>query len=194
MVTDKIINFLTNSREKNEFFNSLYNQYQARNYLSPKQIARVEEAIAREERRNAPLPPPLPIEFSLKQGEIIEIKTWLAKNFKEELNMPFFFRNLEVAQVLDETAKSYVIKVQFVSKVTVSCHVCGRDLHNDISKVCGIGPHCAKKIGLKVPTLASAQNTLAEIEAIRIKIGVVGPIRVPKSQIKRVLREEVFSA
>lgn len=194
MITPEMINFLDAMRSKSDFFNSLYNQYQSKNFLSNKQIACVQKAMQVEERRNAPLPPPLPIEFSLKQGEIIEIKTWLAKNFKEELNMPFFFRNLEVAQVLDETAKSYVIKVQFVSKVTVSCHVCGRDLHNDISKVCGIGPHCAKKIGLKVPTLASAQNTLAEIEAISIKIGVVGPIRVPKSQIKRVLREEVFSA
>lgn len=120
-------------------------------------------------------------------GQAFEIKTWLAKALQKQLDMKFFLRNLEVVEVLSETPKAYMVKIQFVSKIACNCHVCGRPLDTEVSRAVGIGPVCAVKIGLIRPTLNDAQSTINELEALCRTIGTIGPVWVPKSQIKLTL-------
>lgn len=162
--------------QSSEFFVSLLNQYEVKGYLSEKQIACVEKAIA----KTAPVK-----FFSIPVGQNFEIKTWLAKRLQAQLSMAFFLRNLEVTEVLNETPKAYEVKVNFVSKIACNCHVCGRALDNEISKATGIGPTCAAKIGLSRPNISDAHKTIQELEDLCRQIGTIGPIWIPKSQIKK---------
>lgn len=159
----------------NTFFKSLYTQWEQRGTLSDRQIACIDRAIAKESR---------PV-FSIQVGQKFEIKTWLAKRLQKETDKEFFFRNLEVIEVQKETEKAYLMSVRFVSSIACSCHVCGRALDNEVSRATGIGPVCADRLNIPRPTLANAQETLAQIDTLCKQIGTVGPFWVPKSQIKK---------
>lgn len=183
MVSSIIIDFLKANGWSN-FFQSLLNQYEAKGSLSEKQIQAVQKAIDEKAAKAAKaLLPPV---YTIKPGEVIEIKAWLAHRLQAEKQMQYFFRNLEVVEVLGETPKAYKVNVKFVSRIVTNCHICGRDLDTEVSRATGIGPVCAKKIGLPLPTLATAQDTLKALEAMVAGIGTIGPIWVAKSQIKAV--------
>lgn len=180
-----IVAFLEENQD-NDFYASLLAQYDRKGFLSERQLQCVERAIEERERRATRA---APVKASIDLGQIIEIKTWLAKRLQNELHMDFFLRNLEVTQVVAETAKAYQMKVKFVSRIACNCHVCGRALDNEISKAVGIGPVCAEKIGLSRPSLSDAQRTIDELESLCRKIGEIGPLWVPKSQIKLKVQE-----
>lgn len=177
----EIVDFLKANTWSN-FYSSLLGQFTARGFLSDKQIAAVERAIA--EKANRASNPPPSREYSVKVGQLLEVKAWIARRLQADLGMDYFFRNLEVTEVLNETVKAYQVKVQFVAQIVTSCHICGRDLDTEVSRATGIGPVCADKMGLPRPTLATAQETLQAIDALCKQIGAVGPIWIPKSQIK----------
>jgi hypothetical protein len=155
--------------------------------LSVKQIACIDSAI--EKKALKLVTPVVQKEYSIKVGQRIEIKAWIARRLAADLGREFFFRNLEVTTVHNETAKAFQVSVKFVAQIVTSCHVCGRDLDTDVSRATGIGPVCADKIGLPRPTLVTAQETLASIDALCNQIGAVGPIWIPKSQIKSMISE-----
>lgn len=177
MPNQDVLNFLR-SNGWSSFYASLLNQFEAKGYLSPRQIESVEKAILKKSQ------PPQQREFTIKIGQRVEVKAWIARRLAADLSLDFFFRNVEVVEVINETYKAYQLKVKFVSQIVTSCHICGRDLDTEISRATGIGPVCADKMGLPRPTLATAQDTLAAIDALCVKIGSVGPIWIPKSQIK----------
>lgn len=181
MVTPEIVSFL-NKNQWSAFYRSLLFQYEQRGSLSQKQIECVLNAINKAQ--NKEMVRNEPKEFSLKLGQVIEIKKFVAQRLKMEQGLPYFFRNLEVTEVLNETQKAYQLKVKFVSKIVTSCHVCGLHLDTDVSRATGIGPVCADRLGLKRPTLETAQETLRAIDALCSSVGIIGPIWVPKSQIK----------
>lgn len=178
-VTQDIVNFLKNNLWSG-FYSSLLSQYEKNGFLSEKQIAAVEKAIL------AKSMPKTATErvFSIQPAQRIEIKAWIARRLQADLNLSFFFRNLEVAEILSESHKAYHVKVKFVSQIVTSCHICDKELDTDISRATGIGPVCAKKMGLPRPSLETADQTLRSIDALCAQIGVVGPIWIPKSQIK----------
>lgn len=181
MLNQTQIDFLEQNAHQN-FFRSLRDQYLSKGTLSPNQIRCLDNAITNSATPTAPA-------FSLKAGELIEIKGWLAKQLEQQLALACFFRNLEITEVVSESPRAYSVKVKFVSKIASSCHCCGRDLDTEVSRATGIGPVCASRLGLPRPTLATAQETLAALETIRNTIGEVGPVWIPKSQIVR--REEL---
>jgi hypothetical protein len=161
------------------FYNSLLSWFERKGELSDKQIAAIDKAMA-------PKPIPAAPVFSINAGSLIEVKPWIAHRLQADLNMEYFFRNLEVVEILKESEKAFHVSVKFISKIVTNCHICGKDLDTDISRATGIGPVCAKKIGLPRPTLENATEILALIDALVAKIGTVGPIWIPKSQIKEI--------
>lgn len=172
-----IITFLTRNTWSS-FYASCLAQYHANGMLSPRQVECIQAAMLK-----ASQPAPRR-ESILKVGQRFEIKAWLARRLATELNLKTFFRNLEVIEVIRETNKAIQVKVRFVSQIVTNCHICGRALDHDISRATGIGPICAVKIGLPRPTMATAQDTLKAIDELCATIGSIGPIWVPKSQIK----------
>ena len=197
-----ILDFINSNKDSSTFYKSLSDQYEARGFLTQKQKDCVVQALEKEEQKNKLKAQKEKFaqeqeaeyhaqikNYSIKQNDILEIRTWLAKSFQEALKMDFFFRNLEVVAVLDETPKAYCVKVKFSSQILASCHVCGLALSNPVSKATGLGPTCARRIGLSRPTVAHAEKTLAELEAFCTNVGVIGEIWIPKSQIKSITRK-----
>ena len=125
--------------------------------------------------------------FDYSDGDQIEIDKWIAGKLQEALDMDVFFRNLHLTEVVNETRKAVYAKVEFLSNVAQSCHLCGRGLDDPISKACGIGPVCIKKLGIKRLNKKTSQQVLKEIEEICKDIGEIGPVWIAKSRIKQKL-------
>lgn len=186
-VPEHIVVFLR-ANQWSAFYRSLLYQYESKGTLSPRQIETVVNAINRKAQKLEA--PQTEKTFSLNIGQVIEVKAWIARRLQADLGMKYFFRNLEVIQVMNESAKAYQLKIKFVSRIVTSCHICGKELDTEISRATGIGPVCAHKLGLPRPTLETAKDTLKSIDELCQRIGEIGPIWVPKSQIKTVENSE----
>lgn len=169
---------ILNYKGSNSFMRSLQRQamYKGSHGLSVKQI----EAANRFFNMSVE---PVSKQFTYKPNDEITIRKWFANNKMKELNLKLFFRNLVIEEVLNETDRAVQVKVRFNSKITTCCHICGLNLDNEISKACGIGPVCAKRLGFKRVTIADAGAILQKIKEEAQIAGVIGPIWVPKSQI-----------
>lgn len=173
------VEFIEDQGKKgNDFFQSLFEQWARKRGLSERQIQCIDNAMVKAGLKEAPKK-----EFTYKVGDKITIKKWIANKLAESQGMEFFFRNLEISEMLDETSRAIEIKVKFVSDIQNSCHMCGRSLDCEISRATGIGPVCIKKIGVKRPSKATAQEMLKAIDQLTERIGEIGPIWIPKSQI-----------
>ena len=117
------------------------------------------------------------------EGQIVEVKAWYARAFKQQHNTEFAYRNIKILKVHRETFKALQVDIEFFGGIATSCGCCGRPLDNAISKACGIGPICAVKIGLPRPTLESAKETLEALNKKAHSLGQFHSIWIPKSQI-----------
>jgi hypothetical protein len=138
------------------FYLSLKSQLAQRNSLSPTQLLRVQEAIAREFSRIAPT---TPREFSLKPEQVIQVTKWAAHKVAETagLTRPHFA--LKVIQVLAETERAIQLEVRLTASRTSFCCICGLKLTNAESVIAGIGPICSGRTGVSF-----SQSSLAELE------------------------------
>lgn len=175
------IDFIWDRANKaNYFYASLLQNLVQYDGLTPNQLRSVERDLASPD---GPKPrftePP-----TVKVGEVIELKRFWANKLKDDRQMTYFFRNLEVTKVVRETDKAILVHVVFSTKIITSCNYCGRSLDCEISKACGIGPVCLKHMGIPRPSLKTAHETLKVIEEVVKSIGEIGPIWIPKSQIK----------
>lgn len=173
--------WLEQHHQDNDFLTSLWNQLKERGFLSDKQLDCIERTIKKSQ----------PKQFSLKSGDKITIKKWLAHNLKDQINITkdptknYFFRNLIIEEVLHESEKAYLVRVRFDSDIRNCCHICGRDLDNPVSMATGVGPICAEQLGIKRYSLEDAPKVLEEIEKICKAVGIIGPIWLPKSQLEK---------
>lgn len=121
-------------------------------------------------------------------GSVFEVKKWYAQQFKQNNNTAYAFRNLRILKVKQESAKAYLVDAEFFSGIASSCGCCGLELNNDISRATGIGPICAKKIGLPRPTMATAKLIVAELESLSKAQGIFYDVWIPRSQIKNIVK------
>lgn len=172
------------ANNRNWFYASLLKSLVQYGGLTQRQLDCINRDLARPD---APVPyftePP-----TVKVGQVLELKRFWANKLKDDRQMKYFFRNLEVTKVVRETDKAILVHVLFSTKVITSCNYCGRSLDCPISKACGIGPICLKHMGIPRPNLETAHETLKVIEEVVKSIGEIGPIWIPKSQVKT--REE----
>lgn len=123
-------------------------------------------------------------------GDEVEINKWVVGKIKKQLNLPFFFRHLEITEVLHETQRAVKVKVKFITKIGSNCHCCGLPLDCEISRACGIGPVCAKHLGLNRAKLGDAKAILERIEQIAKEVGEVGPVWLPKAKTTKLVEEK----
>jgi len=173
--------WLRNYSGPNHFFLSLQAQYLRFGKLTDRQTEFVTTAWQREKMVASP---------SLKTGDGIEIKAWLARAIAEEFqtipvegDKPVAFRNLDIVAFHRETEKALYLTVRYSSKICQRCHVCGKELDTEVSRACGIGPVCAKRLGFKRAGVEDAQAIVAKMEEISEDIGDIGPRWIPKSQV-----------
>jgi hypothetical protein len=119
-------------------------------------------------------------------GAVFEMTRWFALKFKEKQGTAYAFRNFRILKVKGESAKAYLVDAEFFSGIASTCGVCGQELNNDISRATGIGPVCARRIGLPRPTMAKAKLIVAELETLSKAQGTFKDVWIPKSQIKNI--------
>lgn len=177
MDTNTLYNKLKSYAGSSQFINSLQRQLNVKGQLTARQIQCGIQFFSPKQE------PKIAIN-TVSQGQEITIRKWLAQSLANQLKMPFFFRNLVVEEVLNETSKAINVKVRFNNNIAACCHFCGRGLDNEVSKATGVGPVCAKKY-LKVsrPTVDSAKEIIDKINAEAQNAGVIGPLWIPKSQL-----------
>lgn len=117
---------------------------------------------------------------SLQSGDLISIDKKMARILQHRFGMKYFFRNLEIVDVLQENGYGCKITFKFSDKILTDCHICGRALDCEISKACGVGPVCLKHIGLERPKKGEAHDILAQIMELAKTVGVLGPVWIPK--------------
>ena len=113
----------------------------------------------------------------------IFLKRWIAGIKKDELQVPVMFRRLDVLEVHGETPKSVDVTVRFNSEVASNCNICGLELKTEVSRVTGIGPVCAVKIGVPRKLKGEADVILETLTRAASLFGS-HRMRLPKSQFK----------
>ncbi len=172
-----------------EYYLSLKNQYFRFGKLSPKQLASVDKAIARDkERKDAPL---APIDSTIPVGSVLQIKKWIAKELADKYALPSVWRNIVVIAVYRETDRAIQITAQMSAEVGRCCHICGLALTNKVSRATGIGPICADNNGIERVEVEQAEKMLTRLQAMAQSQGTFGPFWIPKSQYKVITKEEV---
>ena len=104
------------------------------------------------------------------------MQTW-----NEDKPMPLRYM---VGTVEKETSRMYYMKLRGEPCVATVCSKCGRTLVNPISKLFGIGPECASKVGLDARLFVNEQTAkeqLCQIQDIIKKVRWEG--WVPKTAI-----------
>ena len=124
------------------------------------------------------------ISVTIVVGSKIQLPAWIAKAIGKELGLTHVFRNLLVTEVLRETPKAYQVRVRFMSEIAKVCHLCGTQLDDPLSQATGIGPVCAKKIGIKRATADKAKEVLNGIREYVESVGEVGPVWISKTRVK----------
>lgn len=187
-ISQEIKDFIWDRANKhNWFYTSLLDSLVKFDGLTARQLMSIEKDMARVD-----LPKPQFTEPpTIKVGQILELRRGWADRLKNNHGMKYFFRNLEVTKVERETDKAVLVKVVFSTKIITSCNYCGRSLDCSISKACGIGPICLKHMGIARPNLETAHETLKMIEEVVKSIGELGPVWIPKSQIKPAVEKEL---
>lgn len=175
------IQWLLNYQGTFPFYLSLRQQFESRGTLSDKQIEALTRAVQRDEKPSVDRATPTETR-TLRAGDGLEIRAWLARSIAAEFNHELAFRNLRITAVHRETAMAWQVSFRYVSKICNNCHLCGKELDTEISRACGVGPTCAKKLGFKRATLADAGKILEAMEAAASSIGELGPRWLPKSQ------------
>lgn len=123
-------------------------------------------------------------------GKKAELTKYAARSVQEKLNeqidgeVTYLYRNVVITKVHKETAKAIHASVEFFAGIGRNCHVCGAKLDTEISRACGIGPVCARNMGLPRPNKNNASVVLAQIEKIAGGFGTVGPVWIPKSCVE----------
>jgi hypothetical protein len=110
----------------------------------------------------------------------------LSEHFISEFKMPYFFRTLEIVEIIREGSFALQAKVKFYTEVSGQCHLCGKPLEDEFSQKTGIGPVCAKKkLGIKRTKIENVQEVIDRIKQVADEIGIIGPLIIPKTQIQR---------
>lgn len=173
----EVFQWLENYTGTFEFLLSLKTQLLVKGYLSDKQISAAERCMQNASKPKLEVVKP---EFSVKNGQVLEVKKSFAQKIAESHDSSVTFFNFEVLEVKAETHRAVLIKTRASAKVTSHCTVCGRTLTDPASIMSGIGPVCAEKHGIPYGSL---EATKAHMEHLAIKQAEF-ETWIPKSVIK----------
>lgn len=180
MTDQETIQKLKNYEGDNGFIKSVLNGYNRWGKLTPKQLDAVKKFFTPKKSKNTIDPIKINVDLVLKR--------YVARGISEEYDLGKITPiTVTVSEINALTAKAVRVKGKMTFTDVGCCRCCGKDLTDWISKASGIGPTCAKYMGIKRPT------TKSEIEEfnknLKEKIDEIGEFEfwIPKSHIKNAM-------
>ena len=147
MTQEEVIKEVQNYEGTNNFMNSLKRGLKKYGSLTENQTSaaiRVIEGARRHEQSQKR------IDIKLV-GDTIKIGRKIALGIKEEYNLDFHPILVDVTAVTAMTDRALRIKGKLTKENGGVCRCCGKTLTDEMSQVTGIGPVCAKYVGVEHP-------------------------------------------
>lgn len=147
MTQEEVIKEVQNYEGTNNFMNSLKRGLKKFGSLTENQAAaaiRVIEGTRRHEQSQKR------IDIKLV-GDTIKIGRKIALGIKEEYNLEFHPILVDVTAVTAMTDRALRLKGKLTKENGGVCRCCGKTLTDEMSQVTGIGPVCAKYVGVEHP-------------------------------------------
>jgi hypothetical protein len=157
MTNSEVIKQVQNYEGTNNFMNSLKRGYQKYGRLTENQMAAAVRTIEGMRRR----------EQSQKRininlvGDTIKIGRKIALGIKEQYNLEFHPILVDVTAVTAITDKAIRFKGKLTKENGGICRCCAKTLTDEMSQLTGIGPVCAKYVGVEHP------KTKADVEKFK---------------------------
>ena len=180
MTDQETIQKLKDYTGDNGFLKSVLNGYNRWGRLSPKQV----EAVRKFFTPKAPKGVIKPIKIDVD----LILKRYVARGISEEYDLGKITPiTVTVSEINALTVKAVRVKGKMTFTDVGCCRCCGRDLTDWISKASGIGPTCAKYMGIKRPT---TKTEIVEFNKnLKEKIDEIGEFQfwIPKAHIKNAM-------
>jgi len=160
------------------FVNDLKMKYKKYRKLTDKQVHAGYKAIDREIQKDSQQ------EINLKiVGNTIKLGRKIAVSIKENYNLDFHPILVDVTEVMVMSNRAFKLKGKLTKENGGICRCCGRTLTDEMSQITGIGPVCAKYVGVKHP---KSKDEVAKFnEDMSNKIDEIGEFEfwIPKRAI-----------
>ena len=179
MTQEEVIKEVQNYEGTNNFMNSLKRGLKKYGSLTENQAAaaiRVIEGARRHEQSQKR------IDIKLV-GDTIKIGRKIALGIKEEYGLDFHPILVDVTAVTAMTDRALRVKGKLTKENGGVCRCCGKTLTDEMSQVTGIGPVCAKYVGVSHP---KSKNDLVKFkEDMSNKIDEIGEFEfwIPKRAV-----------
>ena len=144
--------------------------------LSEAQLASAAKCLG-----NAAQPKPAPV--SRVVAIDIIVKKWFARTMQRDQQLQFAPFTLTITEIHSESAKAVQATVKMTAGEVNVCRCCGASLTDEKSQATGLGPVCAKKLGVKyVTNLADVARFKVDLQK---RIDEIGSFKVwiPRSQV-----------
>ena len=177
MTDQETIQKLKDYEGQNGFVNSVRTGYKKWGSLTPKQMTAVKKFFTPKKPKGSLKP--------IKVNVDVILKRYVARGISEQYGLDKITPiTVTISEVNALTQKAVRVKGKMTFTDVGCCRCCGKDLTDCISKASGIGPVCAKYMGIKRPTTQSEIDVFNK--NLKEKIEEMGEFEfwVPKSQIK----------
>lgn len=113
----------------------------------------------------------------------LKVSKFIAKRIAVDNGLEFRPFLVTITKVLRTTNKAYEVVGRMNTSDVTSCRCCGLDLTDWKSQATGVGPICAKNLG--IPYVKKEEDVVVFKKLLKLKIDEIGDLTfwVPKSQI-----------
>ena len=145
--------------------------------LTPKQLSAADSFFNKLEQPKSQVSEGKEVNVNLK------ISKFIAKRIAEDNKLEFRPFLVTISKVLRTTNKAYEVVGRMNTSDVTSCRCCGLDLTDWKSQATGVGPVCAKNLG--IPYVKKEEDVVVFKKLLKMKIDEIGDLTfwVPKSQI-----------
>jgi hypothetical protein len=161
----------------NNFILSLKSGLNKYGSLTPKQLSAADNFFSKLE------VPTNQISDSKNINVNLKVTKFIAKRIADDNKLEFRPFLVTISKVLKTTNKAYQVVGRMNTSDVTSCRCCGLDLTDWKSQATGVGPICAKKLG--IPYVKNQEDVLVFKKLLKLKIDEIGDLTfwIPKSQI-----------
>jgi len=144
--------------------------------LSPAQLAGAAKCLANAEK-------PKPVAVSRVVSIDIVVTKWYARALQRDQKLEFAPFTLTITEIHQESAKAVKATVKMTAGEVSVCRCCGAALKDEKSQATGLGPVCAKKLGVKYIThMADISRFKTDLQKRIEEIGAF-EVWIPRSQV-----------
>jgi hypothetical protein len=164
---------------ESKFVLDIKSKFEKYHSLTPKQVEAAHKTIKREKEKNSQKH----VNVNLV-GNTIKVGRKISTSIKREYNLDFHPILIDVTGVTVISDKALKLKGKLTKENGGICRCCGKTLTDEMSQVTGIGPICAKYVGVEHPKTKDEVQKFKDNMSKRIdEIGEF-EFWIPKSQVK----------